>query len=66
MRLLEQPLSGLEVAAQALDAGELGQHLGTCSAVRLGREQLAEPALGRVEIVEVPERPQSIGHDSKA
>ena len=51
--LVEQPVAFLEALAQTLDARQLRQRL---------RSQRTEARLGRVEVVEVPERAERIAH----
>ena len=51
--LVEQPVAFVVALAQPLHARELGQRL---------RTQRAEARLGRVEVVEVPERAERIAH----
>ena len=52
-----QGVGALELAAQPFDAGELSQDLRATVLRLLGIELLAESLFGRVEVVEVPERP---------
>ena len=61
LRLLDQPLAFFEVSAKPLDAGELGQHFGATLRAFQG-ELGSEALLGRVEVVEIPQRPQAVGH----
>ena len=51
--LVQQPVARGVVLAQPLHACELGQRL---------RPQRLEAGLGRVEVVEVPERAQGVAH----
>ncbi len=59
----DELLGLVEVAAQPVDPGELRQHLRAPAVVLLGVEELTKAAFARVEIVEVPQRPEVVAHD---
>ena len=61
---LEQPLTRVEVVAQAFHTCQLRQDLGAARVRRLTIELFAQTAFASVEVVEVPERPKAIHHAS--
>ena len=61
-RYYDEALSGVEVAAKALDSGELREDLGPPRCGRRLRERLPEAPFGGVEVGEVPQRTQAIRH----
>ncbi len=64
-RFHDQALARVERVPQALDARELGEDLGAALLRLLVRELLPELPLRAVEVVEVPERPEAVGHDRR-
>jgi hypothetical protein len=62
LRLAQALLAALELAAQAVDAGELGEELRAHAFVLFGVQPLFEARLARVEVAEVPERSQLVLH----
>jgi hypothetical protein len=62
-RLIEESVTLLEVASEPGDSRELGHDLCAAGAGLLDLELVAEATLRRVEIVEVPERSETVVHN---
>ncbi len=61
-RVVEERVALGELSAEPLDARELGEHLGAACVGRFRSELCPKPLLGAVEVVEVPERSQTVCH----
>ena len=61
-RVVEERVALGELSAEPLDARELGEHLGATCVGRFRVELCPKPLLGAVEVVEVPERSQTVCH----
>ena len=58
----KQASAGIEFVTKGFDASELRLHLRATGVGLLATELLTEANLGRIEVFEIPERPQPIRH----
>src|SRR5207247_10212594 len=62
--LLDQALPVGEGTAEPLDPSELRQDFSPSDGGGLLRQLLPQPCLRRIQVAEVPERAQAVGHES--